>query len=85
MRVPARVQHMSYASNLGMARLYCQKCRDDTIHRHQKCIHCETPYQAAQPQPVNLTAREVMALEAEVRQRKKGRSAPRRIREEVNL
>lgn len=31
---------LALASNIGFSRIYCQRCKSETLHRSQLCIHC---------------------------------------------
>ena len=39
---------VSFCTNItgGLARLWCSKCKDETIHRGAICIHCKTQHSA---------------------------------------
>jgi hypothetical protein len=34
------VNHMSYASNLGLVRMHCGGCNEETLHKAGACVHC---------------------------------------------
>lgn len=31
---------LALASNIGFSRIYCHRCRSETLHRSQLCVHC---------------------------------------------
>lgn len=33
---------LALGSNMGFTRLHCRKCKSETIHRMQDCVHCGT-------------------------------------------
>jgi hypothetical protein len=40
---------MSYGANMGLSRLHCRRCNEETLHRMAKCIHCGTVYEVVIP------------------------------------
>lgn len=32
--------YLAYGSNMGLTRVYCGRCAEETIHRRDECIHC---------------------------------------------
>lgn len=39
------------AGNMGLSRLYCRRCSEETLHRTGGvCVHCGTRYEVAIPQ-----------------------------------
>lgn len=43
--------YMSYGANLGLSRLWCRRCGEETLHRAGGiCAHCNTRYEPAFPE-----------------------------------
>jgi hypothetical protein len=47
---------MSYGANMGLSRLHCRRCNEETLHRMAKCIHCGTQYEVVIPPSLKGTA-----------------------------
>lgn len=60
----AKVHTMHYAANLGLCRLHCRRCEEETLHRMAKCVHCGTVYEVAIPRNLyGAELREKMSVE----------------------
>lgn len=33
-------RHFSLGVNVGLARVYCQTCDEETLHQRDECVHC---------------------------------------------
>jgi hypothetical protein len=44
---------MSYGANMGLSRMHCRQCAEETLHKTAKCVHCGTPFKAVIPPSLN--------------------------------
>lgn len=57
---------IQFASNIGLDRVDCAVCKEETLHRHGECVHCGSYLQPAADR--RYTVRQQMLIEASMRQ-----------------
>lgn len=66
-------------ANMGLSRMHCTRCGEETLHKTARCIHCGNTFEVAIPPPLKLGqawARETIISQAKKRKHRRLSIAP---------